>query len=756
MELLAPAGGREALIAAVQNGADAVYLGAGAFNARRSADNFDGDALGEAVAYCHERGVKVYVTLNTMVRQDELGRLEETINHIYMSGADAFIVQDLGVAEAVRRIAPEAALHASTQMAVHNRQGVEYLAARGFSRVVLAREMEFDEIRECSLVGVELEVFGHGALCVSCSGQCLMSSIIGGRSGNRGMCAQPCRLPYEMDGTEGYLLSTRDLMSLDRLDMYREAGVSSLKLEGRLKRPEYVAVITAAYRRAMDGEKMTGADIDDVRQIFNRGGFTHGYGPGAEEKTLMYRVRPNNAGVQVGRCDKRGRVRLDKTVEQADMLELQGKSGDRAVKLAGNAGETVACDAAMPGDRLIRFVSDAQLRLARESYSGEHRANTAIAYMTLRVGQPACLRVECGGDTAEAVGGIVEPARGKPLDRERVIAQLKKTGGTSYEFAEVKLDGDDTAFMPVSELNRLRREALDALTARITGHSRQPGRMGDTSAGKCVQDSCLLRAQSGDVQALKLALENGADEAVFAPEDMRRLDDALVLEKFYLALPQVMRSEELEKINIWANAHSDRITGVYLSNVSHLGLEWPGVRIADYAMNIANNITLSQLAADIITPSVELTARQADALGGRKDIIVYGKLPLMQLRHCPRRAAADVPGKHRDCRMCDAPGAKPLSEMTDRTGASFALRRMAYDSGCVIQLLNSVPLMLLRRIDRLPRASAWRMLVTREDAAAAAKLHRAALDGDDFRALREWKAFDEMKSTTGHYFRGVE
>ncbi len=756
MELLAPAGGREALIAAVQNGADAVYLGAGAFNARKGADNFDGDALNEAVAYCHERGVHVYVTLNTMVRQDELPELEKTINYIYMSGADAVIVQDMGVAEAVRRIAPDIALHASTQMAVHNRQGVEYLANRGFTRVVLAREMEFEEIKDCSEVGVELEVFGHGALCVSCSGQCLMSSIIGGRSGNRGMCAQPCRLPYEMDGVEGYLLSTRDLMSLDRLDMYRAAGVSSLKLEGRLKRPEYVAVITKAYRSALDGEKVTPEDIDDVRQIFNRGGFTHGYGPGAEEKTLMYRVRPNNAGVVVGRCDKKGRIRLERNVEQADMLELQGKAGDRAVKLAGDKGSVISCDQAQQGDRLVRFVSDAQLRLARESYSGENRAKTAIAYMTLRVGAPASLRVECGGESAEAVGGIVEPARGKPLDRERVITQLKKTGGTSYEFADVQLDADDTAFIPVSELNRLRREALDALTARIVGFARKPGRMGDTSAEKCAQDKCVLRAQSGDVQALIEALANGADEVVFAPEDMRRLDAALVLDKFYLALPQVMRSEELEKINNWANANKDRIAGVYLSNVSHLGLEWPGVRIADHGMNIANNITLTQLDVDMITPSVELTARQTDALGGKKDIIVYGRLPLMQLRHCPNRAAHDIPGRHRDCRICDAAGAKPLSDITDRTGTSFSLRRMAYDSGCVIQLLNSVPLMLLRRIDRLPKASAWRMLVTKEDAAAAAKLHRAALDGQDFRALSQWSAFDNMKSTTGHYFRGVE
>lgn len=756
MELLAPAGGHEALVAAVQNGADAVYLGAGAFNARRSADNFDGDALEKAAAYCHARGVKVYVTLNTMVRQDELDELERAIAHIYMSGADAFIVQDLGVAEAARRMAPKMALHASTQMAVHNRQGVEYLAKKGFSRVVLAREMEFSEIRECARAGAELEVFAHGALCVSCSGQCLMSSIIGGRSGNRGMCAQPCRLPYSMDGREGYLLSTRDLMTADIIDEFFKAGVSSLKLEGRLKRPEYVAVVTGVYRRALDGKHIDEEDIEALRQIFNRGGFTRGYGPGVEERTLMYRERPNNAGVPVGRCEKRGRLRLARDVEQSDVLELQGREGMRAVKLAGYAGETVNCSQAQAGDVLMRLVSDAQLRAARESYSGEHRAESAIAYMKLRVGAPAALRVACGGHTAEVVGGAVEPARGRPLDRARVTAQLKKTGGTAYEIADVELDADDTAFIPVSELNRLRREALDALEARRTGFERTPGRMGDTSARREHDGTTLLRAQSGDVRALVAALANGADEAVFAPEDMRRLDDALALDSFYLALPQVMRAEELARIHDWAQSNSGRIQGTYISNVSQLALDWPGARMADYPMNIANNITVSALGMDWITPSVELTARQADALGGRKDIIVYGCLPLMQLRHCPRRAAEDIPGKHRDCRMCDMPGSKPLKPLIDRTGAEFPLRRIAFESGCVLQLLNSVPLMLLRRLDRLPQAGAWRILVTYKDAAAAARLHRAALDGRDLRALPEWAALDAMKSTTGHYFRGVD
>ena len=252
MELLAPAGDMDALRAAVQNGADAVYLGAGGFNARRNAANFEGDALKAAIDYCHARDVKVHVTLNTLVREDELRALENAIGEINQAGADAMIVQDFGVARAVRRIAPEIQLHASTQMAAHNAHAAAFLKAQGFHRAVLARELTFEEMAACAACGIEIEAFVHGALCVACSGQCLMSSLVGGRSGNRGLCAQPCRLPWRLDDSEGYLLSTRDLCGIDDLACLRDAGVNSLKIEGRLKRAEYVAVTVAAYRRALD------------------------------------------------------------------------------------------------------------------------------------------------------------------------------------------------------------------------------------------------------------------------------------------------------------------------------------------------------------------------------------------------------------------------------------------------------------------------------------------------------------------------
>ena len=756
MELLSPAGDRASLIAAVQNGADAVYFGARGFNARRGADNFAGDGLREAVAYCHLRGVKVYITLNTMVRQDELPALEETIQEIYQSGADAFIVQDLGVAEAVRRIAPEMALHASTQMAVHNMQGVKYLMDRGFTRVVLAREMDFGEIRQCADLDVELEVFGHGALCVSCSGQCLLSSMIGGRSGNRGMCAQPCRMKYRANGKEGYFLSPRDLMSADMLNAYRSAGVSSLKLEGRLKRPEYVAVVTGVYRKLLDGKAADQQDLEALRQIFNRGGFTHGYGPGAEESTLMYHARPNHAGVAAGSCEKRGVIHLEKDVDASDTLALHGSGEDIPVQLSGKKGQNIPCLKAEKGMTLVRLISDKQMKAAQQSWEGEHRAQPLHAALTLKIGQPAHLQVKDAIHTVTVRGATVQQAQQRPLDAARVENQIRKTGGTAFIIDSFSLEADSQAFLPVSELNTLRREALDQFSEIFTAHQRINGKLGDCRYPKCDEPAAQLRVQSGHVDILKAALQKGADQIVFAPQDMRRLDDALMLPPFFLALPPVMRQEELLSLHAWAAKHHDRILGVYLSNISHFGLAWPGSITADYAMNIANNLSLSQLQADAYTPSVELTARQIEQLGGHKDLIVHGFLPLMHLRHCPNRAMLNLPGKHSACRLCDQQHAPALPALEDRTGAKFPLRRIAYESGCILQLLNSVPLMLLRKADKLPKAGVWRILL--DDAASldVISLYRAALRREDFTRLPAWEKYQHLQSTTGHYFRGVE
>ncbi len=848
MELLAPAGDFEALRAAVQNGADAVYLGAGAFNARRNAGNFDGDALNGAVAYCHARGVKVHVTLNTLVREDEFAALIEAARAVYRSGADAAIVQDFGVARALRQIAPEMELHASTQMAAHNRQAVAFLRDQGFDRAVLAREMTFEEMAECAREGIEIEAFAHGALCVACSGQCLMSSFIGGRSGNRGLCAQPCRLPWTLDGVGGCRLSTRDLCGIADLARLRDAGVSSLKIEGRLKRAEYVAVTVAAYRRALDA-LYEGRAIDieteksELAQMFNRGGFTRGYGPGVSESDLMYPERPNHIGAKVGECRRDGEVELSADVLSGDALALRRRDGDIPVKLSGAAGERERCPRAVRGDGLFRLVSEAQMRAARESFTGERRRIPVTARATLRVGEPAKLSVSDGAHTAEAVGDALEVATGRGLDESRVVAQLQKTGGTPYAMESVALDADANAFCPASLLNALRRDALTALDAARTAVARAEGeydveadaailtaprRGGDApptqSPLHCnewqreaspkspplwgVVDPCasvrwqreappkspplwggwqrealtgevaprqhpdrpLLLAQSSDLNQLEAALDSGADAAVYAPADMRpaalqAVDLAPLAQKgrVALAVPAVLTATALDALNGWALANRAYIGMTFLSNVGQFGLDWPGVRAGDTMLNVANNAAAAQIAEwgmALYTPSVELNAGQIRRLAGQTNLIAWGRVPLMRLRHCPLRAAKGMKGRHADCRHCDAcPPAERLSgkALVDRKGVAFPLRRVAMDGGCVVNVLNSAPLMPLRKLDKLPHTAAWRLLLDpAEPTEAIVRVYRAALDGGDFKALPEWETIESVNTTTGHYFRGVE
>ena len=759
MELLAPAGDMDALRAAVQNGADAVYLGAGRFNARRKAGNFDGDNLKAAVDYCHARGVKVHVTLNTLVRQDELDALYDTIRAVNQSGADAAIVQDFGAARAIREIAPEMELHASTQMAAHNAHAARFLKARGFDRVVLAREATFEDMAACVAEDIDVEVFVHGALCVACSGQCLMSSMVGGRSGNRGLCAQPCRLPWRLDGHEGYLLSTRDLCALDDLPRLRDIGVKSLKIEGRLKRAEYVAVTVAAYRRALDALADQApvdleAEKDALRQMFNRGGFTRGYGPGMKEAELMYPDRPNHAGVQAGLCRRAGEIALEKTVEAADTLAL---NGDIPVKLSGEAGETVKCPQARKGDRLIRLVSEAQMRQARESFEAEHRQTGVSMSAVFKVGQPARLRVS----DVEVAGDVVQRATGKPFDPDRAERQLCRTGGTAYQVEAVSIDADPDAFVPVSELNALRRKALDALDARRTAIPRASRFPTLPKISRENTDRPLLYAQSGDPDALQTALQCGADVAVYCPEDLRR--PGTLPEGYALAVPAVLTDAALKGLNEWALDHRDGIAATFLSNIGHLGLDWPGERIGDYLLNVGNDGTVSQLEAwgmDAYTPSVELTARQIAALHGRTNLIMWGRVPLMHLRHCPLRAAEGMKGRHADCAHCDTCAMRQRlngKQLIDRKNAAFPLRRIAMPGGCVIQVLNSVPLMPLKRLEKMPKTSGWRLLLDQGDPVeAVVKVYRAALDGRDFKALPEWALLEDMNATTGHYFRGVE
>ncbi|NTV88775.1 MAG: U32 family peptidase [Clostridiales bacterium] len=525
IELLAPAGDMEAFRAAVENGADAVYLGGKLFNARQSAGNFEDEELGEAIRYAHVRGVNVYLTMNTLIDGSEMEQAVEYAGKAYYMGIDAIIVQDLGFAMLLRRSYPELPLHASTQMTIYNREGAKTLENLGFKRVVTARELSLGEIGEISAsTGMEVEVFVHGALCISYSGQCLMSSIIGGRSGNRGRCAQPCRLPYSLirpsdkeyglssgmrrkptasavsAGSGKYLLSPKDLCGLGQLEGLISAGVRSLKIEGRMKNPEYVAIVVRTYRKYLDRLETaldrnaqipdSGSGLDSVepedmkklKQIFNRGGFTDAYLAGKKGGDMMSWDKPKNHGIYIGKVlsynsgNGVAEIRLEDDLATGDGIEIwtgedespgcivsEMKIKGQAVKGA-SAGETVFAGVVRGNvlrDCRVYKTSDKALNEeARETYAGKPLRRIALfGTAVLEKGKPFIFAAHDNeGNEARAEGVLkAETAVKTPMTKERIYEQLSKTGSTPFVFNSIDIKLDEGTVIPISEINEVRR-----------------------------------------------------------------------------------------------------------------------------------------------------------------------------------------------------------------------------------------------------------------------------------------------------------
>lgn len=589
VELLAPAGSMAALHAAVSAGADAVYLGMEAFNARRGADNFTAESLAEACAYAHLRGARVYVTMNVAVLPDEVRAALDAARQAYQAGVDAFIVQDIGLAAALREMLPQARLHISTQMNTHNLAGIEAAARLGASRVTLARELSLGEIELLAHAaaehGMEVETFAHGALCVCYSGQCFMSSLIGGRSANRGMCAQACRLPYELrvageDGTlpspGEHLLSPRDLCSIDLLPDLVRAGASSLKLEGRMKSPDYVHAVTSVYRAVLDrvlasdaaatagGDASSNAGSAGVRatdeerrvlsEAFSRG-FTTAYLEGHRGNDIMSYGRPNNRGVLVGRVasvrDGKAAIAVQRELAADDVLEFWTKRGHFAYTMGEvrfDRSGNVLTEPDRPvgkGDRVfrVRSVADAFADDAMEP-------RVAVAgRVKVRLGEP--LRMEFrlaegerlrsrDGRAADATGSAegpqMEPARTKAVTAEDVRAHVDRLGTSPYRLESLEIDLDEGVGVGFSLLHRVRAAALEDLTRRLlepwADRADEAPRMRVAASDK--KDSrrnaareCLVVALATNPACARVAKRAGAD-AVYVPALEYKRGGALV------------------------------------------------------------------------------------------------------------------------------------------------------------------------------------------------------------------------------------
>ncbi|MEG0912135.1 MAG: DUF3656 domain-containing protein [Oscillospiraceae bacterium] len=609
IEILAPVGGEDQLVAAVRSGANAVYLGTKSFNARRSAQNFGEQELKNAVCYCHARGVAVHVALNTLINDDELQSVLDELAAITRCGADAVIVQDMAVAKLVREHCPNLAMHASTQMTVHNVSGAAALENLGFSRVVLARELSLAEIKAiAAATSLEIEVFVHGALCMCVSGDCYLSSMLGERSGNRGRCAQPCRLNFKA-GTREYALSLKDMSYISHLGELVEAGVCSLKIEGRMKRPEYVAAAVNACRRVLDGLDY---DAEALKQVFSRGGFTDGY-----------------------LTSKRG----------LDMFGYRTKDDVEGFgKISGSLGE------------LVR---------------NEFQSIPIDLSFTMRANEPASLYVTDGNNKIKVLGDIPEIAKTKPTDVESARRALEKTGGTPFFVRSFNSEISENIILPASKLNELRRNALEQLMA--VRSMNEPKLFADNPltnpmpytprqnpqfrvrAEKLSQISAVLNAEYYILPIVEI-LDN--------PSCLSRFGSRLVAELPALFFP----CEEQRISTLLKRAKDAGIENVMCENLGAVkAAEGLGFKLfGGHGLNILNSEALCEyerLGVSDITTSFELSLDRIRRLGGTtpRGFIAYAHLPLMRFRVCPIQGSDG-------CGSCDG-----QRFVTDRKGNEFTV-----------------------------------------------------------------------------------
>lgn len=515
VELLAPVGDFECLKAAVQNGADSVYLGGSLFNARASATNFDYGQLEEVINYCSLRNVKTHLTLNTLIKDHEFKEALELAKKAYEFGADAFIVQDIGLAKLLMNLFPDIDIHASTQMTIHNLEGVKKLETLGFKRVVLARELSIEEIEYiCSNSQIEIETFIHGALCISYSGQCLFSSMVGGRSGNRGRCAQPCRLPYELieeknNGVKtsdkiidkGFLISPRDLCSLEYLSDLINAGVDCFKIEGRLKNPEYVATVTRIYRKYIDmilsGKNYTinPKDLQDLKQVFNRGEFSSGHLAPLENRNLVFKEKSNHMGIYVGnvagynRLKGHIRLQLNSNIAIGDTINFEKESTKYTVSelfqnnlniLSAGVGNKVTIGRMKGnihiGDKVYKLSSKSLSTQSKTSYETEQKKLPLKCVVHIKKGEPVFMEVSVKSNSklyknisVKIQSDLIpEKSINAPTTAERIIKQISKTTDTPFEFTEIEVDMSTKVFLPsIRKLNEIRRMALTKIEGII-------------------------------------------------------------------------------------------------------------------------------------------------------------------------------------------------------------------------------------------------------------------------------------------------
>lgn len=708
-ELLSPAGSPESLKAAVQNGADAVYLGGKKFGARAFSANFSEDELRGAVTYCHSYGVRVYVTFNTILFPEEMGQAASYGRFLNSIGVDGVLVQDLGLAELLSSRFPDLPLHASTQMHLHDQDGVRFALRHGFRRVVLARETSAEEVRECAALPVETEIFVSGALCVCCSGQCYFSLDMGPRSGNRGDCAQPCRMPFTLleDGcpvpAEGqYLLSPKDLYTLNRVPELLSLGATCWKIEGRMKRPEYVAFMTSQYRQAIDAAvegKPFQPDIDGAARLFNRG-FTEGHLFSMRGSRLMNPVRPNHAGVPLGEvvsASPRGlEIRTDIPLTQGDGMRIQGKSDegflvsrmekDGLLIRQSKAGDIVRLPASRAkGARthdLCLLTSDSrQLSTIRKTYEKPSRHLEVPLRVTAHVGQPLRMTALSKEEVTVFLPGPLEKARTAALDLSRWEEQLSRTQDTPYRFRPITIDADPDVFVPVSRINQLRRSLIEALSQSMT---RIPSRRENPYAPQIANSNPSIDNIPG--VTVEVRTEEQLSAALAYPV-YPFVQDMSLYRKYSgragLSLPRYCRGDSFPDVQT-----------ALVQEPGELNLPIP-VKFGSLYLNVSNphavrflegeGLSRVELSRELHSGQIRLLAEGYRSLYHRDppiQILLYGRRDLMISQYCAPNTL---------CTKSQKPHCGVCREHAYQLEGRHRRYPLSFDSRCMMHILESSP-----------------------------------------------------------------
>lgn len=696
IELLSPVGDLDCLKAAVQNGADCVYFGASNFSARAFASNFDDLEL--AINYAKIRGVKTNLTLNTLIKNDEFEDAYNLAKKAYELGIDAIIVQDLGLATRLIKDFPDLPIHASTQMSIHNLQGTLKLQNLGFKRVVLARELCANEIEYiCQNSNVEIECFIHGALCISYSGQCLFSSLVGGRSGNRGKCAQPCRLPYELvqNGNEtidkGFLLSTKDLCGLDYIPFLINAGVTSFKIEGRMKTPEYVATVTRIYRKyidlALSGNPyvIDEKDKKDLLQVFNRGLSSNGHLDKEPNKNLIYPIKPNNMGLPLGIIQKYNKtkghitLKLQEELCVGDCISTQKENGsynvselmvkNKNIKI-GNIGNLVTIGRMKGnisvGDKVYKISSKVLKDNALNSFKTENRKIPLNIKLFIQNNKNisavvnSCYKYDLYKNlNFEYTFNIIpNTSINKPLDKDTIIKQFSKTNNSIYEFKKIEIILDDNLFLPISSLNDLRRTILENIEKQTLDKIKRTSNCCYTpivSNASNLKNNYKISLLLNDLNLEYDYSKLDGVHNLYIPLKFfvnKNYENILnVLNKrfsTYIYLPTIIRANyrNLFYDNIVNTTKKYNIKGIVLSNISNFMLISDLYKsnknlelIANYTFNIYNNETINklndlQISKYIVSPELDKLSILNLYGNPQKELIVYGKIPLMNMNYC--------------------------------------------------------------------------------------------------------------------------